>query len=183
MRSDMFSSNPIMHIWEGWRDVVPPKNPFFSRSRRAAALLDREKEDSRGRPGALWASSPEPRQTVKLEHRQLLKIRRILLGRCSGLLFRGLALGLLQELRQTTEISLDQRPVLHLMQRSGWMHHRHNQPASNPARLTMNARDLLARKPLCHREAPQRNNHPWIDRGDLALQITRAGGNLFGLRV
>ena len=52
-----------------------------------------------------------------LKHRQLLKIRRIRLGRRGGLLFGGLALGLFQEFRQTAEIRLDQRPVLHLMQR------------------------------------------------------------------
>src|SRR5262249_51305151 len=95
-----------------------------------------------------------------LEHRKLLHVRLIGLGRRGRLTFGSLTLGLSQKLRQAPEIRLNQRPVLCLMQRGRRVHHRNDQPAADPARLAVNARDLLTRKPSGHREAPECDDHP-----------------------
>src|SRR6266487_3577588 len=115
-----------------------------------------------------------------LKHRKLFRPRVFRLWRRGG---GGLALGLGQELGQAAKIGFDQRAILRLVERGGGVHHRHDKPPANLLRLTVDARDLLALKPLRHREAPECDDHTRVDRGDLALQIAGAGGDLVRLRV
>src|SRR5687767_8197130 len=102
-----------------------------------------------------------------LKHRKLFHPRLFRLRWWGSL--GGLTFGLGQELGQAAKVGLDQRTVLWLVQRSGGVHHRHNQPATYAPRLTVNPRNLLAGKPLGHRETPKRDDHARINRSDLAF--------------